>query len=117
MTGEIRPFDELRFLVVGAYVVDCLVSTPQLPRWGEDLRAEVMRTVPGGKALNQAVTLARLGTQVGAVGVVGSDVVGSAIRSTLAAEGIDVTTMVTTSEASTPVCVVFGRDNGEKSVV
>ncbi|WP_278043840.1 PfkB family carbohydrate kinase [Protofrankia symbiont of Coriaria ruscifolia] len=83
MTGThpARPISELRFLVAGAYVLDCLISTPRLPVWGDDLRADAMRTVPGGKALNQAVTLARLGAQVAAVGCVGTDVVGEAIRS------------------------------------
>ncbi|MCM3921829.1 PfkB family carbohydrate kinase [Frankia sp. AiPs1] len=61
-----------RFLVAGAFVLDCLVRTPRLPGWGEDVRAEAMRTVPGGKALNQAVTLARLGLPVAAVGAVAS---------------------------------------------
>ena len=55
--------EELRFVVVGAYVADCFVSVSRLPVWDEEYEARSIRTTPGGKALNQAVALARLGTQ------------------------------------------------------
>jgi ribokinase len=72
-SGARRPIGELRFVVVGAYVADCFVDTPRLPAWGETYQARSIRTSPGGKALNQAVALARLGAQVTAVGAVGDD--------------------------------------------
>ncbi|WP_438803336.1 PfkB family carbohydrate kinase, partial [Frankia gtarii] len=106
-----------RFLVVGAFVLDCLVSTSRLPGWGQDVRAEAMWTVPGGKALNQAVTLARLGAQVAAVGAVGADVVGAAVRAALVGEGVDVSAMAVIPDTPTPVCIVHVRDDGEKAVV
>ncbi|CAJ65249.1 Hypothetical protein; putative ribokinase [Frankia alni ACN14a] len=106
-----------RFLVAGAFVLDCLVSTPRLPGWGEDVRADAMRTAPGGKALNQAVTLARLGLPVTAVGAVGTDGVGAAVRAALAGEGVDVSAMTVVPHVPTPVCVVHVRGDGEKAVV
>ena len=48
----------------GAYVVDCFVRTPVLPAWDAEYEVRSVRTSPGGKALNQAVALARLGVQV-----------------------------------------------------
>ena len=72
-----------------------------------------MRTGPGGKALNQAVTLARLGAHVAAVGSVGTDVVGEAILAALDAEGIDTTAMVTVPGTPTPVCIVLTRAGGD----
>ncbi|WP_232291732.1 carbohydrate kinase family protein [Frankia sp. QA3] len=98
-------------------MLDCLVSTPRLPGWGQDVRAEAMWTVPGGKALNQAVTLGRLGVRVAAVGAVGADVVGAAVRAALVGEGVDVSAMAAVPDAPTPVCVVHVRDDGEKAVV
>jgi ribokinase len=80
---------ELRFAVVGAYVADCLVRTPRIPGWGEEILARSIRTAPGGKALNQAVALARLGARVSAVGVVGDDGVGRDVLAALGREGID----------------------------
>lgn len=116
-TGRTRPLDRLRFVVIGAYVTDCLIHTPRLPAWGDDMKAQSIRTVPGGKGLNQAVTLARLGAHVAAVGVVGSDAMGSGILATLAAEGIDTATMATHPSAPTPVCLVFTRDDGENAII
>ena len=74
--AERRPIEELRFVVVGAYVADCFVNVPRLPAWGQEYEARSIRTSPGGKALNQAVALARLGAQVTAVGAVGDDGLG-----------------------------------------
>ncbi|WP_131765276.1 carbohydrate kinase family protein [Candidatus Protofrankia californiensis] len=82
-----------RFVVVVSYVADCLVATSRLPDWGDDLKADGIRTTPGGKALNQAVTLARHGAHVTALGVVGGDAVGRRIRDALTGEGIDVTSL------------------------
>lgn len=89
---ELR-LSDLKFVVASAYVVDCFVRTPELPQWDATYDARSVRTSPGGKALNQAVALARLGVQVTAVGVVGEDGFGYDILDLLAAEGIDVTCM------------------------
>jgi hypothetical protein len=34
-----RSFTELRFVVVGTYVADCVVRTPRLPAWGREYEA------------------------------------------------------------------------------
>src|SRR5690242_9511288 len=63
---------------------------PRLPVWGEEYEARSIHSSPGGKALNQAVALARLGAQVTAVGVMGDDGFGRDALAALAREGIDV---------------------------
>lgn len=63
----------MRFVVAGGHVTDCFVRTPRLPVWGSEYEVRSVRTSAGGKALNQAVALARLGAHVTAVGVVGDD--------------------------------------------
>jgi ribokinase len=50
-------------------VADCIVKTPSLPVWDTELVAHSITMAPGGKALNQAVSHARLGAHVTAVGV------------------------------------------------
>ncbi|MBL7500176.1 ribokinase [Frankia sp. CNm7] len=112
-----RPTSELRFVVVGAYHVDCLISTPRLPDWGDDLRPESIRTIPGGKGLNQSVTLARAGAHVQAVGVLGVDPVGSSLHATLAAEGVDVTMITRHPTVPTPACLVFTAPDGRNAFV
>ena len=112
-----RDLDEMYFVVVGAYVADCLVTAPRLPRWGEVFEARSIRTSPGGKGLNQAVALARLGAHVCAAGAVGDDGWGRDIVSALTREGIEAEFLVTREKAATPICVCFAGDSGQTSFV
>ena len=74
-------------------------------------------TTPGGKALNQAVALARLGAQVSAIGTVGDDGTGRDILSTLTLEGIDTTSIQSRAGVSSAVCVCFVGDDGDNAIV
>jgi len=113
----VRAIEELRFVVVGAYVLDCFVNTPRLPAWGQTVEAHSIRTTPGGKALNQAVALARLGAQVAAVGVVGEDGPGRDVLAALARERVDVSWVETRADAATTICLCFVSDEGESAIV
>jgi len=112
-----RDLGEMHFAVVGAYVADCLVTAPRLPQWGEVYEARSIRTSPGGKGLNQAVALARLGAHVCAVGAVGDDGLGRDIMSALTGEGIETRFFVTRENAATSICLCFAGDNGQTSFV
>ena len=112
-----RDLDEMYLVVVGAYVADCLVIAPRLPRWGEEYEARSIRASPGGKGLNQAVALARLGAHVCAVGAVGDDGLGRDIVSALTREGIETEFFVTREKAATSICICFADDNGQTSFV
>ena len=114
MTRSLR---DLRFVVVGAYVMDCFVNTPQLPVWGHDREARSIRTSPGGKALNQAVALARLGAQVTAIGAVGDDGIGRDVLAALSRERVDVRWVDVREGAATTICLCFVSDEGESSIV
>src|SRR5258707_12815638 len=91
--SAVRPIADLRFVVVGAYVADCFVNTTRLPAWGHAYEARSIRTSPGGKALNQAVALARLGAQVAAVGAVGDEGLGRDVLAVLRRERVDISWM------------------------
>lgn len=112
-----RPLAELRFVVVGTYVADCFVTTARLPAWGHEYEARSIRTSPGGKALNQAVALARLGAQVTAVGAVGDDGVGSDVLGALRRERVDVRWMDVREDAATSVCLCFVSEHGDSAIV
>lgn len=112
-----RSFDELRFVVVGAYVADCLVRTARLPAWGFEHEARSIHTMAGGKALNQAVALARLGAQVTAVGVVGSDGVGRDVLAALGRERVDVGYVESREGVATSICLCFIGDGGESAIL
>jgi len=112
-----RPIEELRFVVVGAYVADCFVNTPHLPEWGHEYEARSIRTSPGGKALNQAVALARLGAQVTAVGAVGDDGLGRDVLAALTRDRIDVSWVESRERVATTVCLCFVSDDGDSAIV
>jgi len=113
----VTSFAGLRFVVVGSYVLDCFVRTPKLPVWGTEYEVRSVRTSPGGKALNQAVALARLGAQVTAVGVVGDDGCGHEILAALSREGVDVGGISLRENVSTAVCVCLVSDDGRSSIL
>jgi ribokinase len=107
----------MRFVVVGAYVADCFVNTARLPAWGQEYEASSIRTSPGGKALNQAVALSRLGAQVAAVGVVGDDGVGGGVLAALARERVDISWVEARAGVATSICLCFVRDEGDSAIV
>jgi hypothetical protein len=112
-----RSVGELRFVVAGAYVADCFIDAERLPLWGEEYEAGSIRTTPGGKALNQAVALARLGARVNAVGVVGDAGLGRDIVGALARERVDVSWMESREDVATAICLCFVSGEGESSIV
>ena len=115
--GRQRPAQHLHFVVVGAYVLDCLVDTSRIPGWGEEHEARSVRTSAGGKALNQAVALARIGARVSAVGVVGDDGAGHDILSALTREGVGTTVVEVRTSVSSAVCVCFVGDDGDNAIL
>ena len=117
MDLPVRAIEDLRFVVVGAYVLDCFVNTPRLPAWGQTVEARSIRTTPGGKALNQAVALARLGAQVAAVGVVGADGPGRDILATLSRERVDVSWVEARADVATTICLCFVSDEGDSAIM
>jgi ribokinase len=110
-------FGDLRFVVVGAYVADCFVSTAQLPAWGRSQEARSIRMSPGGKALNQAVALARVGAHVTAVGAVGDDGIGHDVLAALRRERVDCGWVDVRDGVATTVCLCFVSDAGDSAIV
>lgn len=108
---------DIRVVVAGAFAADCVVNTPVLPGWGEDHEVPSIHTTPGGKALNQAVALARLGAQVTTVGAVGDDALGRETLALLTAEGVDTGDIEVRENTATPVCICFVGDDGKASYV
>lgn len=112
-----RDPSDLHIVVVGAFAADCVINTPVLPGWGEDHEVRSMYTTPGGKALNQAVALARLGARVSAIGATGDDALGQETRTLLAEEGVDTSGIDVRPNTATPICLCFVGDDGRGAYV
>ncbi len=74
--------------MLGNYVQACCWGIQRLPRAGETVHASALRVEAGGKGLNVAVCLQRLGAQVDTLIGCGSDAAGDALLDLAAREGI-----------------------------
>jgi len=99
-------------LVIGSINVDYVIHTERLPKLGETLTGSDFAMNFGGKGANQAVALAKTGSNVKMLGAVGKDLSGELAINHLKSFGID-TTDVLTVDAPTGAAVitVCGGDN------
>lgn len=103
--------------VVGSLNVDEVLAMARLPRPGETVLSADARQFVGGKGANQAVAAARLGRQVGIVGLVGDDGGGQLIRRTLREEGIALDGLGEVPDVRSGVAYVLVDSAGENSIV
>jgi ribokinase len=90
----------MRIFVLGSYVNANCLYVEKLPAPGESLIAKAMCTEPGGKGLNLAVGIHRLGVHVDTLLAVGMDSAAEALLNFLKLEGLDTRWVIRTSEQS-----------------
>ena len=78
-------------VVLANFVQACLWQVDRAPEAGETRRALGFHAEPGGKGLNVAVALQRLGMAVTPILAHGQDVAGDQLRALLQAEGLSLT--------------------------
>ncbi len=100
-------------IILGDILADYALRIEELTIEPKDLhRVSYLALGPGG-ACNVAIMAAHLGLAVGALGEVGSDMFGEVVREGLAAEGVDVSGVIVTPGAQTPVANVLVDERGE----
>lgn len=110
-------------LVVGSSNADVYLYVPRLPQQGETLQATLnldksSPCLPGGKGLNQAVSLARLGADVLFCSMFGDDPEGMFLQKVLITEGVNFETLSTTIPGeSTGKAFIFSLPDGDNSIV
>jgi ribokinase len=105
-----------RVIVVGSVNVDLVAVVDHLPAAGETVIGGRYEQHHGGKGGNQAVAAARLGATVSFVGAVGGDAFGADARAALAAEGVDLSGMLTLPTQATGVALILVDRHGENSI-
>lgn len=99
--------------ILGDILADYVIRIEQLAIEPKDLqRVSYLALGPGG-ACNVAIMAAHLGLSVGALGEVGRDLVGEIVLDGLADEGVDVSRVIVTPDARTPVANVLLDERGE----
>jgi ribokinase len=104
-------------VVVGSINVDLVTFADHIPTDGETITGTRFEVFDGGKGANQAVMAARLGAQVAMIGCVGDDDFGRRARATLAADGLDLSSVRTVSGVSTGVAPITVAANGANAIV
>ena len=104
-------------VVIGSINHDLTVVTTRLPGPGETVLGIRHYSGGGGKGANQAVAAARLGGRVAMMGRVGDDEIGTALRSDLAGEGIDVSAVGIDGSTPTGIAVITVDEHAENTIV
>lgn len=79
-----------RIVVVGSCNLDEVLVGQEFPGPGVTMSADSLREEPGGKGLNQALAVARMGVPVTFVGATGADAAAEAVRGVLVEAGVDI---------------------------
>jgi len=107
-------------VVAGSLNMDFVVSVDRLPVPGETVLGRDFQMIPGGKGANQACAAGKLGTGTVAVrmiGRVGYDVFADHLKASLAAAGVDVSTVHATRSQPTGVALIWVDRQGQNSIV
>lgn len=100
-------------LILGDILADYSIRVETLDIQPKDLqRVSYLELGPGG-ACNVAIMSSRFGLDVGCLGEVGRDMFGEIILEGLEAEGVDVTNVIISDGARTPVANVLVDERGE----
>jgi len=118
VTNETDPTTEAPdVVVVGSLNVDYTTVVRSIPRPGETVLGDDVRTFMGGKGLNQAVAAARAGASVSMIGRVGNDDGGNRLRTRLRSETVDETWIGVDERSPSGAAFITVDDNSENAIV
>lgn len=105
-------------LCFGIIVSDHLCSPiSHLPRAGELVLSSRFELAIGGNAANVSTDLAKLGVQVGVVGLVGKDVFGRHVRESLEAAGVDCRLLCETETSQTSQSLIVNVQGEDRRFI
>lgn len=103
--------DNTTVTVIGGLTVDLVYRVDKWPQVNQAVQAKSYNFYPGGKGLNQATALARMGLDVQLLGSVGDDNFAEMIFETLRVEGIDNRNIIRQKKTMTDVIgIIVGED-------
>ncbi|MEN9840875.1 MAG: hypothetical protein RL376_675, partial [Verrucomicrobiota bacterium] len=93
------------------------LAVPHHPGGDEKIRATARWLTPGGPAACAAAQITRLGGTAAFAGALGDDAFAALLREALAAENIELESLVTWSGHPTPLAAIIVKPDGARSVV
>lgn len=104
-------------VVVGSLNMDLVLRCDRIPKVGETVIGNSFDMIPGGKGANQAVALARLGSDVKMIGKVGQDEFAKTLVSSLEESGVDTSYLLISNTQRTGVAGISVDGNGKNSII
>lgn len=102
--------------ILGSINMDMVYKVDSIPKEGETIEAEALSLNAGGKGLNQAVAVSRLGEEVFFIGRVGIDEYENDLAKVLMDEKVDITYLNSSKESSTGRAVIMIDKNGKNCI-
>lgn len=103
-------------VVFGSINLDLVVEVPHLPVKGETVIGDRFFSAAGGKAANQAVAIAKLGTPVSLVGQVGDDSFGKTLIEGLQSEGVNTDGIIVNPQTYSGIATIVVDRQGANTI-
>lgn len=97
--------------------MDLAIRSKYFPQEGETLSGDSFTTCPGGKGLNQAIAIAKLGGKVHFLGAIGNDSFGKEMKNELVSHGVDTSNIKIVDESPSGVAVIIVVDGNNRIVL
>lgn len=99
--------DMKNIFVFGSLNMDLAIRSERFPQEGETLPGSNFTTCPGGKGLNQAIAIAKLGGRVCFLGAIGDDSFGKEMKNELKNHGVDISNIKTVDKVPSGVAIII----------
>jgi ribokinase len=96
--------------------MDLAIRSKYFPQEGETLSGNNFTTCPGGKGLNQAIAIAKLGGKVHFLGAIGNDSFGKEMKDELESHGVDTRNIKIVDKLPSGVAIIIVV-NGNNRIV
>ncbi len=106
-----------KIFILGSLNMDLAIKSNRFPVEGETIKGEDFQTCPGGKGLNQAIAITKLGGSVSFLGAVGSDSFGLEMRKELDKFGIDISHVKILEGVSSGIAVIMVVDGNNRIIL
>lgn len=103
-------------LVIGSINIDTYLKMDHLPSTGKSTITSASSVYPGGKAINQAVGVAKLGAHVALIGAVGNDVDSDLIYGAMKEHDIDSSGIHRSIDHATGKAYIFVQNDGDSLI-
>lgn len=105
-----------KILVIGSMNMDLVVELDEIPKPGETVLGNSLEQIPGGKGANQAVAMAKLGSDVTFLGKVGGDGFGDNLLISMKNSGVN-TEHIERVKDSTGIAIINVDKGGNNNIV